>query len=97
MATQNKYEIYERMTREEFKKQFLIEYPVFLQKLFLKCPGITPDEMDVCACILKGLPVHVIHEILGIPERTIETHKRTVTKKLGLDHSQRLGSFLKTL
>jgi len=75
----------------EFEKQFKSDFPDFLQKLRLACPSLTLKHLQVCAMIKYGLKDREINIILNITERTVESHRRDIRKKLGLKKGELTG------
>ncbi|MEI8133543.1 MAG: hypothetical protein WCH46_00530 [bacterium] len=96
MATENKSEN-SIPSRDEFIGKFTFEHPRFFEKPFKNVQRITDDEMDVCAGVHARYSNHDIGLIFGIPERTVEKHRMTVSLKAGLKDGQRLNAFLKIL
>jgi PAS domain S-box-containing protein len=47
---------------------------------------LTPREMEICGMIRSRTPNKEIASLLGVSVRTVETHRNTIRKKLGLSH-----------
>jgi len=54
------------------------------------CPQLSIMEARVCAMVRAALPNWKIAEMLGISERTVESHLRSTRKKLGLPPGTRM-------
>lgn len=52
-------------------------------------PGLTPRELEICGLIQYGLDTKSIAASLHISSETVERHRCTVRKKLGLSGSKR--------
>jgi tetratricopeptide (TPR) repeat protein/DNA-binding CsgD family transcriptional regulator len=68
--------------------------PDFQRAVLRKGPNMTPTELRVCALIRCDLSTKEIAQMLGTSIRTIDTHRTRIRKKLGLDGSANLYTFL---
>jgi DNA-binding CsgD family transcriptional regulator len=68
-------------------------------KVFSTLSGIlTPREIEIAALISDGMPSKEIADILNISIETVERHRCTIRKKLGINRTDiNLRSFLTTL
>lgn len=69
---------------EVFKSYFDKIHPNFFTILFDKHPDLTPGEMRMCAYILLNLSAKEIASLTSRSQRTIESMKYRLHKKLGL-------------
>jgi DNA-binding NarL/FixJ family response regulator len=47
-------------------------------------PGLTPRQMDVLRCVLKGKPNKIVARELNVSEATVKTHLTAVFDALGV-------------
>jgi DNA-binding CsgD family transcriptional regulator len=67
----------------------------FTRKLGIEAADLTPTEMRIAALIKDGKSSGEIAEILSTSEKTVETHRGNIRKKLGLQNrSSNLRSHL---
>jgi DNA-binding CsgD family transcriptional regulator len=66
-----------------------------LAQLFQRL-GITPRQREVAQLLLRGATNLTIAELLGISERTVETHLTAVYQRAGVENRASLVSFLLT-
>lgn len=60
--------------------------------------GLTQKEIEICDMIRSGLTSKEIASVMGVSFRTIETHRRNIRKKLGIDNKQvNLSTFLREM
>ncbi|WP_432786390.1 HTH-type transcriptional regulator MalT [Oligella sp. MSHR50489EDL] len=55
-----------------------------------KPPGLTPRELNVCALVIQGFTNKQISQELDISERTVETHRANVFRKLNVRNAAEL-------
>jgi DNA-binding NarL/FixJ family response regulator len=58
--------------------------------------GITPRQREVAQLLLRGATNLTIAELLGISERTVETHLTAVYQRAGVENRASLVSYLLT-
>ena len=58
---------------------------------------LTPREIQIASLIKDGKSTKEVAKILGIGEGSIDTHRKSIRKKLGLDRSSNLQSRLRFL
>ncbi len=67
----------------------------FGAELARRAPSLTPREIEICALVRSGLASKEIGAILGISHRSVEAHRTSTRRKLGItDPRVRLASFL---
>ena len=81
---------------EEFDNMFVNVYPDFYQKLN-KISKLSQTDLRLASYIKMNHNNNEIANISGISLRTVESQRYRLTKKLNLDKSQDLNSFLMTL
>ncbi|MES2766278.1 MAG: tetratricopeptide repeat protein [Bacteroidota bacterium] len=82
---------------EQFEKHFKTVYGDFHERLIRKHPDLTPMEVRICIITRASLPNKEIAELLSISSRTVETHRSNIRKKLDLDRTSNLTSYLAIL
>ncbi|AVL70111.1 HTH-type transcriptional regulator MalT [Oligella urethralis] len=55
-----------------------------------KPPSLTPRELNVCSLVVQGYTNKEISQALGISERTVETHRANVFRKLNVRNAAEL-------
>ncbi|MEQ8253462.1 MAG: helix-turn-helix transcriptional regulator, partial [Smithellaceae bacterium] len=58
---------------------------------------LTPREIQIASLIKDGKTTKEISKTLGIGEGSIDTHRKNIRKKLGLDRASNLQSHLRFL
>jgi PAS domain S-box-containing protein len=70
----------------------------FTRKMSLKYLNLTPTEIQIANLIKFGSSTKKIAEILNISPRTVDTHRRNIRRKIGLDGKRsNLRSYLLSL
>ncbi|MGE3799728.1 MAG: tetratricopeptide repeat protein [Candidatus Kapaibacterium sp.] len=77
-----------------FEQQFRDVHGDYLQTLASRFPKLTPTELKVCALIRIGLSTKEIAQILTAEPRSIDKYRQRMRKKLELDSSVNLQTFL---
>lgn len=77
-----------------FEMQFQSVYGEFSSQLLAVCPELTPTELRVTALLKLGLSSKQIADALGASPRTIEWHRTSIRKKLGLASNDNLSTYL---
>jgi DNA-binding CsgD family transcriptional regulator/tetratricopeptide (TPR) repeat protein len=80
-----------------FDAQFSSVHPEFKSKLQEKHPDLTRSETKICALSRMKLTSEEIGRLLCLSERTVQTHRLNIRKKLGLRTEQNLGTYLASL
>ncbi len=82
---------------EKFDAQFKAAHPEFVKKLLERFPELTPMEVRVSTLLRLNLKSHEIAKLFCLEERSIETHRFNIRKKLKLETKQSLSNFLNAL
>ncbi len=82
---------------EEFEIAFKSIYPVYINKLILKHPGLTPREVQICAMIRLNLHTKQISILTNNSSKSIETIRSRIRKKMNLNIQDNLTNELKTI
>ena len=82
---------------EKFDVQFKAAHPEFVKTLLERFPELTPMETRVCTLLQLNLKSHEIAKMFCLEERSIETHRFNIRKKLKLETKQSLSNFLNAL
>jgi DNA-binding NarL/FixJ family response regulator len=61
--------------------------PAIVGALMTPVRSLSPREREVLALVAEGLSNSAVSARLGVAERTVETHMRTIFQKLGLHES----------
>ena len=69
----------------------------FSTKLSSKHIGLTPTQLQVADLVRSGRTTKEIAELMYLSHNTIETHRKRIRKKLGLNDRINLRSFLLSL
>ena len=77
-----------------FETYFDEVHEEFFEKLKEKFPVLTPNDLRICAFIRMNLTTQEIATILNISYRGAEISRYRLRKKLGLDRSTNLSTFL---
>lgn len=65
-----------------------------LQTLARRFPTLTQTERRVCELLFSHLRTKEIAVQLGVGERTVETHRQNIRRKLGVPKGKELCAFL---
>lgn len=71
--------------------------PKLLQTLARRYPTLTQTERRVCALLALHLRTKEIAVQMGVGERTVETHRQNIRRKLGVPKGKELSAFLCSL
>ena len=70
----------------------------FSRKMSIKELNLTPTEIQIVNLIIQGASSKKIGKIMNISPRTVDTHRKNVRKKIGLDQKRaNLRSYLLSL
>jgi DNA-binding CsgD family transcriptional regulator len=72
-------------------------YADHLEIVAARCPNLSPMEARVAALASGLLPTAEIARILGVTEHSVENHRTSIRKKLGLDRKTNLTMHLQQL
>ena len=81
-------------TWSTFEEQFRQVHGDYLQMLASQFPKLTPTELKVCGLIRTGLSTKEIAQILTAEPRSIDKYRQRIRKKIGIDSSVNLQTFL---
>lgn len=80
---------------ELFEKQFIAVNPSFSAKLAeISGSKLSTTEVKICSLIRTGLSTKEIASMLFLSQRTVENHRYNIQKKLNINGSIKLNSFL---
>lgn len=77
-----------------FERSFDAVHEGFIRELVATSPGITPTEIRVCTLLRLNLSTKEIASILSLSPHTVETHRRSIRRRLGLTPDENLVSRL---
>ncbi|MBI3259182.1 MAG: LuxR family transcriptional regulator, partial [Ignavibacteriae bacterium] len=78
---------------QALEQRFKHQFPEFSSLLTSRYPRLSQVEVKVC-CLLKiGLITKEIADLLFLSERTIDFHRTSIRKKIGLDSKENLMQF----
>lgn len=70
----------------------------FYRKMSMKELNFTPMEIQISNLIIQGASSKKIGKIINISSRTVDTHRKNIRKKIGLDQKRaNLRSYLMSL
>jgi len=70
----------------------------FSRKMSIKELNLTPMEIQIANLIIQGAPSKKIGKIINISPRTVDTHRKNIRKKIGLNKKRaNLRSYLLAL
>jgi len=70
----------------------------FSRKMSIKELNLTPMEIQIANLIIQGAPSKKIGKIINISPRTVDTHRKNIRKKIGLNQKRaNLRSYLLAL
>jgi tetratricopeptide (TPR) repeat protein/DNA-binding CsgD family transcriptional regulator len=82
---------------QKFEENFRLVYPDFQEKLKIRFPKLTQMEVKMCCLLRIRMKSHEISTLLFLSERTIESHRYNLRKKLRIMKTQDLADFLTTI
>jgi tetratricopeptide (TPR) repeat protein len=82
---------------EKFEAEFQAVHPEFTKKLYEQFSELTRMEIKMCSLLRLNLKTHEIARLFCLSERSVETHRFNIRRKLKLDREQSLGLFLNNL
>ena len=82
---------------DSFKIQFQKVHPNFFNSLLEKEPNLTSNELRMCAYIRMNMSTKEIANLLNISDRSIQTSRYRLKKKLNLDPSNDLISYIQAI
>jgi len=78
----------------QFELLFKSAHPFFVKKLLSDFPGMSMSEIKLCSLIKLNMSIKNIAYILHQKPESVKVSRSRLRKKLGLEHSQNLNSFL---
>jgi tetratricopeptide (TPR) repeat protein len=82
---------------EAFERRFQEMHPGLLHELSQRYPSLTPMELRVCSLLRMNLISKDIAGILNTSVHTVNTHRRNLRAKLGLDSKTNLTALLMSM
>ena len=82
---------------KRFEAQFDETHRAFTRTLVERWPDLSRTELKVCALLKIGMATKEIAEILATSPRTVDGHRRSIRKKLGLAPDDSLTTALNGL
>lgn len=77
-----------------FERSFDSVHGGFIRDLVALCPTLTPTEIRICTLLRLNLSTKEIASILSLSPHTVETHRRSIRRRLGLAAEENLVSYL---
>lgn len=77
-----------------FERSFDSVHGGFIRDLVALCPALTPTEIRVCTLLRLNLSTKEIASILNLSPHTVETHRRSIRRRMGLAATDNLVSYL---
>ncbi len=68
----------------KFDTQFKAAHPEFTKKLIERYPTLSPQELRICSLLRMNLTSEAIAQLLCLSERTIESHRLRIRRKMTL-------------
>ena len=81
----------------KFEAEFLSVHPEFVMNIKERFPLLTKQEIKMCQLARLGLKNYEMSRLLCLSERTIETHRRNLRKKMSLKADNSLTKFLEKM
>ena len=81
----------------KFEAQFATVHPEFRAKLETTYPDLTPQEIKICMLMHVNLQTAAIARLTCLSERTVESHRLSVRKKMCLEREDNLLDVLRKL
>lgn len=79
---------------KEFRLYFEEVHPGFFERLKNRCPGLTPNELRLCALLRLNLSSKEIASLLGISPSSVKIARYRLRKKLQLNNKESLTGHL---
>src|SRR5690606_23960093 len=80
-----------------FEEHFEQTHDEFITRIAQVYPSLSSMELKVCALLKLNISSKEIARLLSLSIRTINPHRLNIRKKLGLESTVRLGSYLASL
>lgn len=82
---------------QALEMQLVQTQPSVSSALLRNHPSLTPKEQRICAFVMHGLTTKDMARLLNVDARSIEKYRQRIRKKLGLQRSDNLISYLTSL
>lgn len=82
---------------QEFEERSKLVQGELVNKLIALCPGLTPSELRIIFLLKSGLSNKEVASMLSTEERSIETRRTSIRKKLNIPRNKNLLEFLNSL
>lgn len=82
---------------DAFERRFQEMHPGMLHELSQRYPSLTPTELRVCSLLRMNLISKDIAGILNTSVHTVNTHRRNLRAKLGIDSKTNLTALLMSI
>lgn len=79
---------------DDFILHFEKVHPRFFEKLLMKCPDLTKNDLKLCAYIRIGMSMKQIAQILNIFPDSVKTNRYRLRKKFNLQDHETLDDFI---
>lgn len=83
--------------QEQLFSRLQVVNPDFSKRLKQRAPKISPAEFKVAHLIRGAMTTKKIAKVLQVSERTVETHRQNIRRKLGVPKGKELSAFLCTM
>ena len=90
-------EVIDETSWEEFESHLHLLQDPFIQKLRNNYPGLTQQDLKLCALLRQKMNTKDIARILALSPRGVETKRYRLRKKLLLNNNNRLQEFIDQL
>ncbi|HAS45534.1 MAG TPA: hypothetical protein DCS93_33930 [Microscillaceae bacterium] len=81
---------------EGFQKIFEQLHPDFYANLKGQFPGLTPNDLHLCALLKLNLSTREIADLLGIAQESLKVKRYRLRQKMGLESDRNLNEFIIT-
>ena len=81
---------------EGFQKIFEQLHPEFYTNLKSQFPGLTPNDLHLCALLKLNLSTREIADLLGIAQESLKVKRYRLRQKMGLESDRNLNEFIIT-
>jgi tetratricopeptide (TPR) repeat protein/DNA-binding CsgD family transcriptional regulator len=82
---------------QAFEEHFEQTHDEFITRIAQLYPSLSPMELKVCSLLKINISSKETARLLSLSVRTINSHRLTIRKKLGLNTTIHLGSYLSSL
>ncbi len=83
--------------RNDLQRQVEQTHGAFIRTLRRHAADLTPAEIELCTLLRLNQSSQAIADLLYLSVNTVNTHRRRIRKKLGLERNDNLVTFLATL